>query len=90
MKKNTESFMVASKEAGLEVNSNKTKYMVTFRDQNAGLSRNIMIDTCSFERVEEGKYLGTNLTNQNSILEEVKSRLKSWKIFCLPVGYPKI
>jgi len=31
----------------------------------------------SFERVEEFKYLGTNLTNQNSIQEEIKSRLKS-------------
>ena len=27
--------------------------------------------------VEEFKYLGTNLTNQNSIQEEIKSRLKS-------------
>jgi len=27
----------------------------------------------------EGKYLGTTLTNQNSILEEIKSTLKSWK-----------
>jgi hypothetical protein len=27
--------------------------------------------------VEEVKYLGTNLTNQNSIQEEIKSKLKS-------------
>ena len=29
------------------------------------------------ERMEEVKYLGTNLTNQISIQEEIKSRLKS-------------
>ena len=33
------------------------------------------IDNSTFERVEEFKYLGTNLTNQNSIAEEIKSRL---------------
>ena len=31
----------------------------------------------SFERVEEIKYLGTALAEQNSIQEEIKSRLKS-------------
>ena len=30
-----------------------------------------------FERVEEFKYLGKTLTNQNSIAEEIKSRLRS-------------
>ena len=37
----------------------------------------IKIDNSSFERVEEFKYLGTTLTNQNSIQEEIMSRLKS-------------
>jgi hypothetical protein len=35
------------------------------------------IDNSSFERVEEFNYSGTTLTNQNSIQEEVKSRLTS-------------
>jgi len=34
-------------------------------------------DNSSFERVEEFKYLGTTLPNENSIQEELKSRLKS-------------
>ena len=68
---------MASKEIGLEVNAGKTKYMVISQDQNAGQSHSIKIDNNSFERVEEFKYLGTTLTNQNSIQEEIKSRLKS-------------
>ena len=35
------------------------------------------IDNSTFERVEDVKYLGTILTNQNSIVEEIKSRLRS-------------
>jgi hypothetical protein len=35
------------------------------------------IDNRSFEMVEEFKYLGTTLTNQNSVQEEIKSSLKS-------------
>jgi len=62
---------------GLEGNADKTKCMVMSRDQNAGQSHNIEIDNSSFERVEEFKYLGTMLTNQNSIHEEITSRLKS-------------
>jgi len=34
-------------------------------------------DNSTFERVEEFKYLGTTLTNQNSTAEEIKSRLRS-------------
>jgi len=51
--------------------------MVTSRDQNAGPNHNKKIDTRSLEMVKEFKYLGTTLTNQNSIQEEIKSRLKS-------------
>ena len=40
-------------------------------------SDNIKSDNISFERVEEFKYLGTSLTNKNSIQEEIKSRFKS-------------
>ena len=35
------------------------------------------IDNSTFEREEEFKYLGTTLTNLNSIAEEIKSRLRS-------------
>ena len=57
--------------------SYRTKYMVMSRDQNAGRSHSMKMDNSSFERAEELKYSGTNLTNQNSIQDEIKSRLKS-------------
>jgi len=36
VKENAEALVVAAKEIGLEVNADKTKYMVMSRDQNAG------------------------------------------------------
>ena len=46
------------------------------RDRNAGRGHSAKIDNSSIERVEEFKYLGMTLTDQNSIQEEIKSRLK--------------
>jgi len=63
VKKNTESLVVACIEIGLEVCAGKTKCMSMSRYQNAGRSHGIKTDNSSFERVEEFKYLGTNLTN---------------------------
>jgi len=79
IKKNTEAFVLVSRETGLAVNADKIKYtfMVMSRDQNAGRSRNIKSDNKSFERVEQFKYLGTTLTNQNYIQDENKIRLNS-------------
>jgi len=77
IKENTEAFVVATKKIGLEVNADKTVYVVIPLYQNAGQSHNIKIDNSSFERVEEFKYFGATVTNQNSIQEEIMSRLKS-------------
>jgi len=76
VKENAEGLVVATKEIGQEVNADKTKYMIMSRDKNAGRSHSMKIDNSSIERVEEFKYLGTMLTYQNSIQEEIKSRLK--------------
>jgi len=51
--------------------------MVMSRDQNAGRSHHIKTDDSYFKRVEQFKYLGTTLTNQDSTQEKIKSRLKS-------------
>jgi hypothetical protein len=61
----------------VEVDADKTKYMVMSREQNAGRSHNMKIDNSSFERTEEFKYLG----KPQQIQEEIKSRLKSGNIF---------
>jgi hypothetical protein len=45
------------------------------RDRNAGRGQSVKTDNSSIERAEEFKYLGTKLTDQNSIREEIKSRL---------------
>jgi len=57
IQKNTEALLIGSKEIGLEVNADKTKYMVMSGDQNAGQSHNIKTDNSSFERMEHFKYL---------------------------------
>ena len=51
--------------------------MVMSRDQNAGRIHSVRMDNSTFERAEDFKYLGTTLTNQNSVAEEIKSRLRS-------------
>ena len=67
VKENAEALIVATEEIGLEVNADKTKYMVMSREQTAVLSHTMKVDNSSIERVEELNYLGTTLTNQNSI-----------------------
>ena len=76
IKKNTESLEVASKEFGLEVNSDKTTYVATSRDQSSGRGHDIKTDNSSFEKVEEFKYLGKTLAYQDSIKEEIKTEVR--------------
>jgi hypothetical protein len=51
--------------------------MLVPRDQNAGQTREIKIGNRSFEKVSQFKYLGTTVTNQNLIQEEIKRRFNS-------------
>jgi len=82
VKENAEALVIAAKEIGLEVNSDKTKYMVMSQDWNAERGHSVKINNSSFERVEEFRYLGMTLTDQNSIQEEIKSRLKVGNACC--------
>ena len=76
VKENAEALVVATKENGLEVNADKTKYMVMSREQMAGLSHTMTAGNNSIERVEVFKYFGTLVTIQISTQKEIKSRLK--------------
>jgi hypothetical protein len=77
IKKNTGTIIDAGKEVGLEVNTEKAKYMLMSRHQNAGQNHDIKIAKRSVENVAQFKYFGTTLTNQNFIQEEIKRRLNS-------------
>jgi hypothetical protein len=77
IQRNTKALLDASKEVGLEVNPDKTKYMLVSRCQKAGQRQSIKIGDRSFQSVAKFKYLGTTLTDQNCIHEEIKSRLNS-------------
>jgi len=41
IKKNAEALVIASKETELNMNADKTKYMIMYRDQDAGRSHSI-------------------------------------------------
>jgi len=75
--KSTVALVFAGKKIGLEVNADKTKYMVMSRDQNVRRSHGMKIDNSSFEMAEQFRYFGTTLTHQNSIQEENKCSLKA-------------
>jgi hypothetical protein len=95
IQKNTKAVLDASKEVGLEVYPEKTKYMSVSRFQKAGQRQSIKIGNRSCESVAKFKYLGTTLTDQNCIHEEIKSRQNlgmlatiRFRVFCLPACCP--
>jgi len=50
VKENAQALVGAGKEIGLEVNTDKTKYMVMSRDQNGGRSHSVRTDNSSLKR----------------------------------------
>jgi hypothetical protein len=60
--KNPEALLQGSREVGLEVSTEKTKYMVMYHYQNAGQSHNLLIAIMCFENLSKFKYLGKAVT----------------------------
>jgi hypothetical protein len=77
IKKNAETVIDVSNEVGLEVNADKTKYILLSPHQNAGQNHEIKIANRSFENVAQFKYWGTTVPNKNLIQEEIKRKLNS-------------
>jgi hypothetical protein len=82
-----------SKEVGLEINVEKTKYILLSRHKNVSQNRDIKTANRPFENVSQFKYLGTTVINQNLIQGDIKSRLNSVMLattqsrtFCLLVS----
>jgi hypothetical protein len=90
IQKNTKALVYASKEVGLEANSEKIKYMLMSR-KKAGKKHGMKKANTSFEGVAKFKYLGIILTDQNCMQKEIKSGLIQGmlatfrsSVFCLP------
>jgi hypothetical protein len=72
----------ASEEVGQKVNSEKTKHVLMPRYHETGQKHSIQIAIRSFADVAKFKYLGTTLTDQNCMHEEIKSRLNLGNAYC--------
>jgi hypothetical protein len=65
----------ASKEVDIEINAEKSKYMLMSLAQMAGKNHNMKTLNRSSENVAQLKYVGITLTYQNLIKEEIKMGL---------------
>jgi hypothetical protein len=74
IQRNTGALLDASKEVVLKINSEKTMLMSR---KKAGQKHSIKTGNRSFEGVTQFIYLGTTLTNQNRMQENIMSRLNS-------------
>jgi hypothetical protein len=81
--KSTETLIDAREEVGLEVNvEEKTSYTLVSYDQKADQNLEIKRGNTSLENLSQFQYLGTTVTNQNLIQEEIKRRLISGNDCC--------
>jgi hypothetical protein len=77
IKKNTKTLIDASKEVGLEINVENTKYVLLPHHQTAGQNRDVKIANRYSGNVSQFKCVGMTVTSQNMIQEEIKRKLNS-------------
>jgi hypothetical protein len=88
IKENTETLLEASRDIDLEINAEKTKYMIMSRHPNSGQNQNIRIANESLEKVAKFKYLGTTLTNKNDIHDEIREfKFRECLLFFSPKSF---
>jgi hypothetical protein len=78
--KNTEALTEASREVSLDVNTEKTKYKVMSRHQNAEQNYDLMTANKYTENVAKFQYLGMIVTHQICIHGEIKRILNSGNV----------
>jgi hypothetical protein len=84
VKKNTKTPLITSKEIGLEVIAEKTKYMAMFHELIAGKDYSIKLGNKSFESVTKSRCFGTTLTNQKIVfMKKFKKKINSWECLLL-------
>jgi hypothetical protein len=73
IKKNTEALLVDSKEVGLDVNPEKTKYMLMSHSWKVGQKHSIKIAYRCFEGMVKFGYLGTTLTDKIACMKRLRA-----------------
>jgi hypothetical protein len=67
-----------AQQLGLEIKNDKTKYMINTRNKDIGrIERLEMESGKNIDRVQQFKYLGRVVTEDNGISEEIKARTAS-------------
>lgn len=77
VKKTFEAIEVEARKVGLEINAEKTKFMVVSRSQNAGknIGKTLNLGQYLFEVVKEFVYLGSIISSENNESIEIRKRL---------------
>jgi hypothetical protein len=88
LKETSEEFKQGAKKVGLEINQDKTKYMIMTRNKdNWHGVQDFSSGEVSYERVDTFKFLGSVLNEENNTGLEIRSRVMAGNQMLL---YPRI